>query len=266
MKPKPFLTSIEWVSYFHENAQTATTRPLPESEPALSTRLREILRASLPAWQLGKTSEGNHLRKAARQYAETQHDPAFVNAVELFIREEQRHGQRLGEWLDRAGIPRCERDWGDSLFRFCRYAIPNYAVWASVVVMVETMAEIYYAAVRRITPCPRLRAECSRILADELKHIQFQCEHLAATRRDLPRWLREIVHFGESLFFIGVSGAVWIGHGRLIREADISFTQFIPLAWRRYRLVQKMMDPAIYDFDLPGQYEKWRRRLLTATD
>ena len=96
------------------------------------------------------------LRAAAKQYAEAHGDPACLSAGELFIREEQRHGAALGEWLDLVGIPRKNRDLGDSLFRCCRSAISNYAVWAAVVVMVEAMAGIYYAAVKQMTPCPRL--------------------------------------------------------------------------------------------------------------
>lgn len=264
MKKQPFITSFEWVTYFYENAQVSEARYKPVVEDRMTLRQREIISRSLPAWQLGETSEGNHLRAAARQYAEAQGDPAFLSAVELFIREEQRHGVSLGEWLDLVGISRRSHDLGDSLFRLCRYAIPNYAAWASVVVMVEAMAEIYYSAVKRVTDCPRLDAECARILADEVKHIQFQCEHLAATRRHLPSWVRGALRIAEAAFYGVVCTAVWIAHGELLREADIPLSHFIRLAAKRFRIMQKLMNPERYDFGLIAQYEKWRGRLSVA--
>ena len=122
---KTYLTSQDWVAWFHENAKTAALRHLPVAEPDQEADVRAAIAASLPAWQLGETSEGRNLRLAAAQYAQVHGDPQLLQAVELFIREEQCHGHALGQWLNLAGIPRIKSDLGDSLFRFCRYAIPN---------------------------------------------------------------------------------------------------------------------------------------------
>jgi len=254
MKRKLFLSSCEWIAYFYENAQSAAVRVRPPAAPDLPQKLRAVIAGSLPAWQLGETSDGRHLRAAARQYAEAQNDPAFLSAVELFIREEQRHGVALGEWLDLVGIPRKHRDLGDSLFRFCRYAIPNYAVWASVVVMVESMAEIYYSALRRLSPCPRLRSECERILCDEVRHIQFQCEHLAASRRRLPEFLRAGISLVESVFYGVVCTAVWMAHGPLLRCSGLSVWDFTKAARMKFHVTQRLMNPARYDFP-----REWKR-------
>lgn len=247
---KNFVTSGEWTAYFCENALTAAARrqERPPARANLPADARAVIAGSLPAWQLGETSEGNHLRAAARQYARAQDDVGFIAAVDCFIREEQRHGALLGEWLDAVGIPRKQRDVGDSLFRFCRYAIPNYAVWASVVVMVESMAEIYYAAVKRVSPCPRLKAECEGILRDEVKHIQFQCEHLAAVRRKLPRWLQSVLTLGEAAFYVVVCTAVWIAHGKLLRFSGMDARAFARSAAAKFRAMQRLMNPAQYVF------------------
>lgn len=251
MKRQPFTASGDWIAYFYENAHRALRHPLPDPVATLPPRVHRLLAGSLPAWQLGETSDGRHLLAAARQYATRHGDPLFLSAVTLFIREEQRHGAALGAWLDAVGIPRRRRDWGDSLFRMCRYAIPNYAAWASVVVMVESMAEIYYAAVRRLAPCPRLRAECTRILRDEVAHLRFQCEHLAFTRRSLPRPARRVLRFGEAVFFAVVAGAVWIAHGRLLAAGGVPAGRFAVLAARKFGAIQARMDPARYDFAAP---------------
>lgn len=243
------LSSDLWVAYFQRNARSVTAEDFKApANPEMPPAVRSALAGSLPAWQLGETSDGRHLRAAARQYARRHDDPRFLDAVDLFIREEQRHGAALGDWLDRVGMPRKTRDLGDGLFRLCRYAIPNYAVWASVVVMVEAMAEIYYAAVRRLTPCLRLQSECDRILRDEVRHIQFQCEHLALTRRNLPRGGRWMLRAAEAAFYAVVCATVWVGHGRLLRLAGISAGAFVRAAAAKFRHVQTLMDPDRYQF------------------
>jgi len=234
----------------------------PPAEADLPTDIRAILAGSLPAWQLGETSDGRHLRAAARQYALAQNDARFLDAVDLFIREEQRHGAALGDWLDRVGIPRKSRDLGDTLFRWCRYAIPNYAMWAAVVVMVEAMAEIYYAAVRRITPCLRLQSECDRILRDEVRHIQFQCEHLATARRGLWRGFRPVVRGFELAFYLVVCAAVFVAHGRVLVRAGLPPTKFLALALGKFRFLQGLMNPDRYDFSVPGAGVRPRARVV----
>ncbi len=243
MKTNRLLTSREWIAYFRKNALSVTSEDFkPPAEKTMPTTVRRALAGSLPAWQLGETSDGRHLRAAARQYASAHEDPEFLEAVNLFIREEQRHGAALGEWLDRVGILRKSRDLGDGLFRGCRYAIPNYAVWASVVVMVESMAEIYYASVRRITTCPRLRSDCERILREEVRHIQFQCEHLAVARRGLPGWVRWGIGRLELAFYLVVCGAVWVGHGRVMRLAGVSRGAFLELALGKFWFAQRLIE------------------------
>lgn len=249
VKRKPLLSSGEWIAYFYENAQTAAARRWPPATMNLSADIAETVAASLPAWQLGKTSDGRHLRTAARQYADAHDDSAFLSAVDLLIREEQRHGASLGDWLDRVGMSRRKWDLGDKLFRICRYALPVYALWAAVVVMVESIAEIYYTSVRRLVSCPRLQAECECILRDEVRHIQFQCEHIAATRRALPSWIRGLLTASEAAFYLAVCAAVWMAHGRLMRMSGLSLSAFARAALRKFLTAQRLMDPERYDFD-----------------
>src|SRR5438874_9115726 len=141
-------TTAEWLAYFRANA--ARLRPVPWRAGAEVTaaELSAIAR-SLQAWQLGETSDGRHLRRAAARYGARVGDPDYAAVVELFIREEQRHGELLGRFLDLAGVGRLQADWGDWLFRAVRYCLPNMETWTTPVVMVETLAMIYYNAVRR---------------------------------------------------------------------------------------------------------------------
>jgi predicted metal-dependent hydrolase len=61
------------------------------------------------------------LLAAARSYAQSIQDPEYVEAVRMFIREEQKHGNNLGRYIDMLGEQRATSDWGDTLFRKIRY-------------------------------------------------------------------------------------------------------------------------------------------------
>src|SRR5258708_1517716 len=112
----PPKSSAAWIEYFRENRANLREIPWDNGLQITASELAEIAE-SLRAWQLGETSDGTHLRATAGRYAEAVGDANFVEMMELFIAEEQRHGATLGEYLDRAGVPRAQSDWGDTMFR-----------------------------------------------------------------------------------------------------------------------------------------------------
>lgn len=238
-------TSAEWVSYFEANAARLRATPWHLGDQHMEPGFSQIA-ASLRGWQLGETSDGSHLLAAARSYAERLGDPTFLDAVRLFIREEQRHGEDLGRCLDLAGVPRAERNWGDSCFRAVRYARPSMETWATPVVMVETHAMVYYDAIRRATASPVLRAVCRQILADEVPHLRFQCERLAILHRERPAGAYALTMLLHRILFAGITLAVWVGHARVFRAAGIGFGKFWRSAWTRMRRAWRQMDPKRY--------------------
>lgn len=241
--------SSEWVCYFEENATTRRIIPWEFGAGVSDVELAAIS-ASLRGWQLGETSDGSHLLAAARHYAASVGDPDFVDAVRLFILEEQRHGSNLGRFLDLAGVARAESDWGDSVFRTIRYAVPRMEVWATPVVMVETHAMIYYNGLRRATQSPVLRRICEQILADEVAHIRFQCERLAVLHHSRPRWLRSLTMGLHRVLFTGITLAVWVGHRRALRAGGYNFARFWQSAWGKMRFAWRVMSPDAYFWDL----------------
>jgi hypothetical protein len=195
---------------------------------------------------------------AARLYAAKVRDPQFIEAVRLFIREEQRHGENLGRFLDLAGVPRAKKDWGDSLFRAARYALRSMEAWVTPVVMVETHALIYYNAIRLATKSPLLRDICSQILIDEVPHIRFQCQRIAILHRQRPTGLRRLVLALHRPAFAAMSLTIWIAHRRALRAGGYHFSKFWQSAWHKMDHAWKMMPPEIYDWSretLPREQE-----------
>jgi hypothetical protein len=244
--PRPWTTTA-WVDYFRSNVET--DRAVPWAIGAeLSDAERGAIGRSLQAWQLGETSEGRHLRAAAR-YAERVGDADYPAAIDLFIREEQRHGEMLGRFLDLAGIGRIKADWGDRLFRAARYWLTNMEMWTTPVVMVETLAMVYYNAIRRATSSSLLRAICRRILADEVPHVRFQCERLARIFRGRSRFGLWLTMLAQRLGFLVVLLLVWLGHRRALRAGGYGWRRYWQAAWDRMSAAWRLMDPRRYAWD-----------------
>jgi hypothetical protein len=237
--------SARWVDYFRANAERLLPIPWEAGAGATSDELARIT-DSLRGWQLGETSDGRHLLAAVADYAAKLGDPDFLDAIRLFIAEEQRHGAELGRFLDLAGVPRATWDWGDAMFRAFRYVLPRMEVWATVVVMVETHAMLYYAALRRATGSAVLRQICRQILADEVPHIRFQCERLAILHHRRSRVLRALTTGIHRVLFAGVTLAIWAMHRRALRAGGFSFRRFWRSAWAKMGHVWRAMDPTAY--------------------
>lgn len=241
-------SGAEWLAWFRANA--ARCRPVPWERGAEVTpaELTAIAR-SLQGWQLGETSDGRHLWAAAAGYAARTGDPDYLRAVELFIREEQRHGEMLGRFLDLAGVGRRTADWGDRLFRAARYLVTDMEVWTTPVVMVETLAMVYYNAIRRATRSAVLAAVCSQILADEVPHVRFQCERLAALFRRRGWTGFRLTMLAHRACFLLIVLLVWAGHRRALRAGGYCWRRYWRAAWDRMRAGWRTMDPRGYAWD-----------------
>lgn len=235
-------TSAEWVAYFRANANNLLDVPQSAGGGVTPEELAEIV-DSLRAWQLGETSDGSRLLRAAQKHAAKIGDPTFIDAIKLFIAEEQRHGESLGQFLDAAGVPRAKRDLGDSLFRVFRHFLMQMEVWATIVIIIETHAMLYYAAIRRATRSPMLRRICQQILRDEVPHIRFQCERLAIIhhrRWRVFRWLTAGVH---RVLFVGITMTIWVAHRRALRAGGLNFGRFWRNAWSQMGRSWRQMSP-----------------------
>src|SRR5262249_17751278 len=114
-RPRP-RSSRAWCDYFRHNAQNLLTIPW-ERGAELTGAEREAVAASLQDFQRGESSEGRHFLLCAADHAARTGDPAYLEAVRLFLTEEKRHAQTLARFLQLAGIPLLTRTWPDTAFR-----------------------------------------------------------------------------------------------------------------------------------------------------
>jgi len=218
-------TSRNWIEYFKANA--LHQRVDWNLKPQLTKQETGTILRSLQAWQLGETSEGKNLIMASTKYAERIGDLYYVSAVRLFIKEEQKHGNNLGRYLDAMGQPRIQKDWGDTLFRRIRYMNTSMEAWTLAVIVVESTAQIFYQSLKDATGCALLKQICTDILIDEAYHITFQTERLATIfygRNMLGKSLRRPFY---KLFFFCTSALVWFAHRKIFRAGGNRFGSYI---------------------------------------
>ena len=231
-------SSRQWCEHFQTNLQKQ--RVNWQLKAALDRNREPQLVRSLQAWQRGETSDGRHLLRAAQQYAVRIEDPKYVDAIRLFIREEQKHGENLGLYLDHIGAPRIKFDLGDWLFRRVRYFNSSIELWTITVIIVEMFAQFYYASIARAAKCPLLRDICKDILADEAPHIRFQAERLRIILAARGRTGRRCTVGLYRLLFRLVAVSIWIAHGVVFRRNGYSLGSY----WQasRHRFAQILVE------------------------
>jgi len=224
--------SIFWVNHFKNNL---TKKRIDWSEkPNIIESEREAILYSLQAWQLGETSDGAHLLMAANRYADKINDQNYVQAVQLFIQEEQKHGRNLGCYIDRIKEKRKTKDWGDSMFRRVRYFNRSMELWTIAVIIVESAAQVFYQALHDATHCTLLKSICRDIMIDEAHHIKFQNERMHIIFQNKSFYNKAFSIGGYAVFFFITIHAIWFGHHRAFKAGGIVKKEFMRLMYYKF--------------------------------
>jgi hypothetical protein len=217
-------TSREWISYFTLNLQEK--RIDWSQQPQVTNDELMPLLKSLQAWQLGETSDGCNLVMASEKYAAKTGDAFYVESVKLFIKEEQKHGENLGKYLDAIGKPRIQKNWGDTLFRKIRHLNTSMEMWTITVITVESAAQIFYQSLKDATKCPLLKEICTDILIDEALHIKFQQERLARIFSTKTMAGMAIAFYFYKFFYKCTSLVVWMAHKKVFKAGGNDFKKY----------------------------------------
>lgn len=217
-------SSQYWQQHFAENLKKQ--RIDWNLEPAITSVQKKTITKCLQAWQLAETSDGAHLIAASKKHAKKVNDPHFLFSVYLFIDEENKHGENLGKYLDKIGVPRIKADWRDSLFRKVRYHNTNMELWTLTVLIVESTAQIFYQSLKDVTQCKLLKQICTDILTDESFHITYQFERLNLIVQHKSSFQKKIRYYLYRLFFILVVLMVYIGNRKVFKAGGNHFNKF----------------------------------------
>jgi len=207
---------LTWRNHFRRNLLDELT---PASQDPWGPGERELLGPSLAQFQLGESSDGRHLLTYARRFADRNGDAFLGEAMALFIQEENRHSEWLGEFLKAQDYPLLRRCWIDAVFRAVRKPM-GFGLMVAVLSCAEIVAVPYYTSVRQATTSRWLRSICTRLLRDEAMHLRFQASNLGAVWRRQP--LLEAFCGLHKVLMGAVCLAVWREHAAVLRRGGYS--------------------------------------------
>lgn len=226
-------TTLYWLQYYSHNL---TQKRIDWSlRPQLTERERKIILKPLQAWQLGETSEGTLLLQATAKYAAIEGDEFYYPVMQLFIKEEQKHGNNLGRYLDIIGEKRLKKNWADSVFRKVRNFNTSMQLWTMTVITVESAAQIFYQSLKDVTGCPLLKQICTDILIDEARHIEFQLERFIIMYNHKGRLMQSIAYCFYTVFYFATMLLIWVTYRRLFIAAGNGFIKYCKKTKYKYR-------------------------------
>ncbi|RPD42185.1 ferritin-like domain-containing protein [Chitinophaga barathri] len=218
-------TTHDWVRFFRHNA--THHRVNWDLMPGITPSQTKTILRHLQAWQLGETSDGRHLLRAAFLHARKTGDEHFVEAMQLFIKEEQKHGENLGRYLDMIGQPRVGHNWGDTLFRKARHFNTSMEAWTLAVLTVESGAQVFYQSLKDATSCVLLKQICREILIDEAYHIEFQRERMEQIFRAKSSLSRLVCKIVYRVFYFSTIHVMWFAHRELFKAGGNTYGSFL---------------------------------------
>ncbi len=217
-------TSQTWIEHFSSNVKIQ--RIDWQLQPSLTTVEKKNILSAMKAWQLGETSDGAHLIKASGKYAANINDVFYPKAVELFIKEEQKHGNNLGKYLDRIGEKRIQKNWADTLFRKVRYFNSSMELWTLAVITVESTAQVFYQSLKDATECKLLKQICTDILIDEAFHIDFQLERFLSIHENKKAMSKLLSYYLYKYFYLFTITLVWFAYRKCFKAGNVSYNKY----------------------------------------
>ena len=210
----------QWLDYFQRNRRERLQIPWHltlEVEP----NLRRPLIHSLQRFQVGESGEGRRLRAHAQAFGE----PAYAEAIDLFVKEEQEHAAMMAAILRRLRAPLLESHWSDGCFKFLRHLF-GLKEELLVLLLPEMIAKRYFRALHDGTGDPMLKAVFGQICHDEEGHVSFHVEMLQRQFASWPWWKLGLVRLIWRVLFRASCLVVMWDHRAVLRAIEMSSSLF----------------------------------------
>jgi len=227
------LDLARWLAFFHSRKDRCVDLPWDE-EGALDPRDRARIARSIGTFQLGESSDGNHLRASAARFGARSGMAELAEITPLFIGEENLHATLLASFMKRHEIPLLRGEWSDGIFRSLR-KLGGFESTIAVLLVAELIAIPYYRALAAATPSPVLRRICEEIVADEVQHVTYESALLRAIRARRPAAIRAFARRLHELLYAGALAVVYRGHREVLRTAGLGPVGFWRAGWAEFR-------------------------------
>jgi hypothetical protein len=152
-------------------------------------------------------------------------DADYIEAIKLFIKEENEHARLMAEILKRLDAPLLKSHWSDNAFIALRHVF-GLEEELLVLLIPEMIAQRFFRALRDGTKDPVIRAVCEQIMHDEDGHVAFHVNYLQDALAKLPLWRRALLRTGWRVLFRGACVVVMYDHYSVLRAVDVSPAKF----------------------------------------
>lgn len=218
------IKTFDWISYFEYNNSHLLKVDYTVCDELTKEEI-ELITPSIRAFQIGEGSEGKHLKKAVKKFAQKSGYPEYIKIMRWFIIEENRHSSTLAKYMKAYGIKRAEHLWIDNVFRFLR-KLTGIGCEVVVLVTAEMIALSYYDALANATRSEQLKAICAQMLHDELMHVILQSDTLRRISQRRNNAVNYVVRILRKIIMKLTAFTVWYKYRRLFIKGGYSYNRF----------------------------------------
>lgn len=161
-----FMTFDLWLAHFQANPtrhREAEATVEWDAAPTVSESERRAFIRSFQRFELGESGDGERLLVKAAAAG----DPTYLAALELLVREEQKHSALFRRGLDHFDARALDSHWTDAAFTTLRRLF-GLRTELGMFLIAETVAMGYFIALAERAPDPVLRGIGRRIEIDEV--------------------------------------------------------------------------------------------------
>jgi hypothetical protein len=209
-----------WIAHFRANRR-GRSEPAWNAPLQMGEKQRHALATSLAEYQLG--DGGGPCRLIARDAESYRNSAGLIREVTyLWFEEEREHSRLLG-----GAVRRLRGEFVTSTFAFRAFNVCRRLLGVQfemlVLLIVEIVSTVYYRVIRRHCADAPIIAMCRLILRDEVGHIRFHRDRLAAWYpHGISRlWLWRFYALG-----LACASILWVGHGRWLRAIGGTRAEF----------------------------------------
>ena len=226
-----------WLCHFMHNRHERITiawRPRTPLAPALHRPVLGFLRSAAPA------GHGGWL--IAQALAHCPGDPAYVQALRLFAKEEaQLHGLIDRLRAQQGDTRPATRPVYAALVRLRRSLGLRFEL--SALLLEELLDLAVFQLIHDAAADPTLRSACRQVLSDRRAHAAFHAERLTLEFADFNFLRRNLRRLRLRLFFALLLALVALRHGALIRAAGGNRLSFALTSWRAFQAILERVVP-----------------------
>lgn len=235
-----------WSEFFAARAH----RPVPTLGPAgIYTGVPDSVAKSLAIFQLGESGGGTIVEQVRRgTWPGTNRH--YGDAIALFVKEENRHADILGDCVKALGGTLIANNWTAKLFISGRRLI-GLRLKVLVLLAAEVVGICYYHLLATRLPSSPMKSALIQLVNDEQSHLHFHCDFL---RSQTPGILRRGLFLGAWRLIMTLAAlVVLIDHRHALRDLGLAPITVL----RRWRSYSRLAERLVINTDRYYQVESW---------